>query len=49
MNETKLIAEKNKIMDDLASQRAILERLRSDNKIVRARTVVGKTYDSISN
>ena len=32
MNETKLIAEKNKIMDDLASQRAILERLRSDNR-----------------
>ena len=32
MNETKLIAEQNKVMDDLASQRAIIERLRSDNR-----------------
>ena len=32
MNETKLIAEKNKVMDDLASQRAIIERLRNDNR-----------------
>ena len=32
MNETKLIAEKNKIMDDLAAQRNILEKLRNDNR-----------------
>ena len=32
MNETKLIAEKNKVMDDLASQRAIIDRLRNDNR-----------------